>query len=117
MAASGLAINSVTDVTTGEVNNRLTPGGGANLEGSKIKLVGSEAGVGIKLTNQDTQEETVVPMTSVLVNSPSAISFIIPAGLPIGEYSLSIGTQFSNAGTLLKEVRTYQFDYLLKVIP
>lgn len=79
MATSGLAINSVTDVSSGEVNTKLTPGGGANIIGSKIKIVGTDEGVGLKLTNESTSEATVIPTTSILQNDPSKISFVVPA--------------------------------------
>lgn len=115
MASSGLFINSVTDVASGEVNSRLTPGGGVNLTGSKIKIVGDNASIGITLANQSTPDVIAIPPTSLLVNDPSKITFIVPATLVNGDYMLSITTQYSNSGTLLKEPRTYTFDYLLNV--
>lgn len=115
MAATGLAINTITDMSSGEVNSRLTPGGGVNLTGSKIKIEGDTASVGIKLINQDTQEETSVLTSSILVNEPSKITFIVPDGLANGDYSLIITTQFGNSGSLLKEARTYTADYILNV--
>ena len=51
MAAIGLAINTITDMSSGEVNSRLTLGGGVNLTGSKIKIEGNDARIGIKLIN------------------------------------------------------------------
>lgn len=115
MASVGLAINSLTDKRTGEVNSRLTPGGGVNLTGSKIKIEGNNEGIGIKLINQDDQAEIPIPMHSVLVNDPSKLSFIVPADLESGDYKLSIATQYSSSGVNLKELRTYTFDYLLNV--
>lgn len=115
MAATGLAINAITDISSGEVNSRLTPGGGVNLTGSKIKIDGDTVGVGIKLINQDTQEETPILMRSILVNEPSKITFIVPDALANGDYSLIITTQFGNSGSLLKEARTYTADYILNV--
>jgi hypothetical protein len=49
MAASGTYVNTLTDVASGEVNSRLTPGGGVNLTGVKIKIAGDAPGVGIHL--------------------------------------------------------------------
>lgn len=115
MAATGLAINTITDMSSGEVNSRLTPGGGVNLTGSKVKIEGDIVGVGIKLINQDTQEETPVLMPSILVNEPSKITFIVPDGLANGDYKLSIATQYASSGVNLKEIRSYTFDYLLNV--
>jgi len=115
LAASGLFINSVTDVTTGEVNSRLTPGGGVNLTGSKVKIDGDNPAIGISLTNQTATEVIVIPKTSLLVNDPSKITFIVPPTMVPGDYTLSITTMYSNSGNLLKEPRTYIFEYLLNV--
>ncbi|MEI8272175.1 MAG: DUF4469 domain-containing protein [Paludibacter sp.] len=115
MAEAGTVINSVTDVTTGEVNTRLTPGGGVNLVGSKIRITGDNVANGIILTNQATSETTVIALNSILTNDPSKVSFVVPATLPKGDYKLSIATQFSNSIQNLKEPRIFMFDYVLNV--
>jgi hypothetical protein len=113
MAQSGLFINSLTDVTSGEVNARITPGGGVNLTGVKIKIAGDAPGIGLHLTEINTGTVTEIPMTSIPVNDPSKITFIVPSDLPTGDYRLSITTQFLPNAILLKEPRTYVFDYIL----
>ncbi|RUT79851.1 DUF4469 domain-containing protein [Ancylomarina longa] len=115
MAASPMAVNSVTDVTSGEVNSKLTPGGGVNIIGTRIKIEGDQAGIGIKLVNETTKEEILVPTTSMLTNSPSKLSFIVPTGLVAGDYRLVISTQHSSSKVFLKKPRTYIFEYLLVV--
>jgi len=115
MAEIGTIINSVTDVSSGEVNARLTPGGGVNLVGCKIKIAGENTANGIILTNQATSEVTVIAVNTILINDPSKVSFIVPAGLVKGDYKLSIATQFTSSSTLLKDPRTYSFDYILNV--
>lgn len=115
MAEIGTVINSLTDVASGELNTRLTPGGGVNVTGSKIKIAGDNEIVGINLTNQITNEVTVIHITAILVNDPSKITFIVPATLLAGDYKLSIATQFSNSAQNLKEPRIYIFDYVLNV--
>jgi hypothetical protein len=112
-ASDGLFINSVTDVSTGEINQRLTPGGGVNMQGNKMKIVGDDPSVGIHLTSQDSQTTVTVPMNSILINDPSKISFIVPADLSAGDYKLMITTQFSSGTVLLNEPRSYLFDYVL----
>lgn len=116
MAEIGTIINSATDVTSGQINSRLTRGGGVNLIGSKIKIVGDNLANGISLINQNTNEITAVPLTSVLINDPSKISFIVPATLATRDYKLSLSTQFSTSGSFLKEPRVYVFDYILNVV-
>ena len=113
MAQSGLFINSLTDVTSGEVNARLTPGGGVNLTGVKIKIAGDAPGVGILLTEINTGAVAEIMPTLILINDPSKITFIVPPTLTAGDYRLSITTQFAPNSTLLKEPRTYVFDYVL----
>ena len=115
IAASGLAINTVTDVASGEVNARLTPGGAVNLTGSKIKIAGDNPACGISLINEDDGTVTAIPTNAIALNNPSKITFVAPAALPTGNYKLSIVTQFSNSAVLLKEPRIYVFDYTLTV--
>jgi hypothetical protein len=112
MASSGLYVNTLTDVTSDKVNTCITPGGGVNLTGTKIRIAGDSPEVGICLTEVNTDVVTTIPMTSILVNEPSKVTFIVPADLPAGDYKLSIITQY-NPNILLKEPRTYVFDYVL----
>jgi len=116
LSASGLSINSLIDVTTGEENTRLTPGGGVNLTGSRIRITGDAEGVGISLINQANYESIAIPMNAVLTNDPSYISFVVPANLPAGDYKLSLTTQFSSTNIQLKEARTFLFEYVLNVV-
>ena len=115
MAPDSSAINSVTDVATGAVNKRLTPGGIANLRGARIKIVGDADGLGLRLTNRDTQEVVVIPPTAIGVNEPSRISFVVPASLAAGSYLLSVVTQFTGNSTPLKHPRTVALSYVLAV--
>lgn len=115
MAVSGTVINSVTDVFSAEENSRLTPGGGVNVSGTRIRIEGDKPSVGLKLVNVETEAETPVPATAILVNEPSRLTFIVPADLPQGDYRLVLTTQYSSSGTRLKEPRTYEFEYVLTV--
>lgn len=116
MATNGTIINSVTDVASGEKNGKITAGGGLNIFGSRIKIEGDKPEVGLKLIHQGTKTETLIPKTSILVNTPSQLSVIVPTGLEAGEYKLVIGTQFSRANHLLKEPRIYEFEIPLTIV-
>ena len=116
MAASGIAINSLTDVTSGKVNSQLTPGGGVNLTGSYIRIEGDAPEVGLSLTNMQTSEVVAIAKTAIPVNDPSKVTFVVPATLVPGDYKLTICTQFSKSGKPLKEARSYTFDYALNVL-
>ena len=115
MAYSGTVINSVFDVTSGEENGKLTPGGGANISGTKIRVEGDKPGIGLKLIHVGTAVETEIPATSILLNDPSKIMFIVPAALAPGDYRIVLTTQFSGTKQLLKEPRVYEFEYMLNV--
>ena len=115
MATVGIAINSLTDVTTGDMNGRITPGGGVTITGSKLKIDGDSATVGLSLINQATNEATAIARTAILINEPSKIAFIVPSTLPTGDYKLSLTTQYSPSVKTLKEARTYIHDYVLSV--
>lgn len=114
-APVGVAISTLTDVTTGQFNSRLTPGGGVNIEGTRLRIAGNNPANGLALINQATNESIRIPMTSVLFNEPSQLSFIVPATLPAGDYKLQLTTQFSTTKQLLNEPRIYLFDYILTV--
>lgn len=113
MAKVGAVINTVSDVTTGEVNSRLTPGGAVNLTGVKIKIAGEDPTIGITLVNQGTSESTHIAPNAIAVNEPSKVTFVVPSGLAPGDYKLSLTTQFSSSAQLLNEPRTFTFDYVL----
>ncbi|MDR1345113.1 MAG: DUF4469 domain-containing protein [Bacteroidales bacterium] len=65
------------------------------------------------LIRQDSGEAIPVPATSILVNDPSKVTFILSPSLSSGDYKLQITTQFSNSSVLLNVPRTYLFDYVL----
>lgn len=109
-------ITVVTDITTGSVNNQITPGGGLNGEGNRVKIAGEEGKeVGFYFVSTTNDTETKVPTASLLRNDPSYFSFIIPP-LTAGTYYLEIATQSSgNTKFLLSEPRRNRFPYVLTV--
>ncbi|MDR1454768.1 MAG: DUF4469 domain-containing protein [Tannerella sp.] len=115
MAKIPNVINAVTDVFTGQENISLTPGGMAHVTGHKIKIAGSDPTVGLKLRLRPDSTEWVIPETSIGINNPSRITFIIPTDLSAGDYSLSIVTQYTGGGTTLKKPRTLTLEYSLTV--
>lgn len=115
--AEGLpVITTVTDVTTGSENNQITPGGGLNGKGNRVKIAGEEGkDIGFYFVSTTDDTETKVPVASLLRNDPSYFSFIIPP-LAAGTYYLEIATQASgNAKILLNEPRRNRFPYILTV--
>lgn len=116
MAASGMGVNTVTDISTGMVNSKLTRGNGVNVRGKYIKIKGNADEIGLRLIHQQTNEVVNIPVTSLLVNEPSRLGFIIPHAIPEGDYKLSICTQFSASNKSLKETRTYTFEIILNIL-
>lgn len=109
-------ITSVTDVASGAVNTKLTPGGGLTGIGQRVKIAGEEGdAVGFFFVKDGSQTSVAVPMNSVLRNDPSAFSFIIPA-LEDGTYYLEVATRYvGNNSKYLKEIRRNRFPYPLVV--
>lgn len=108
-------ISKVINVATGETNQTILPGGGLNLEGVRIRVEGDAEGVGIRFRPFGGGEPVEVPLTSLLINNPSAISLIVPASLTPGDYNLELTTQYSPGSALLKQPRTTVFQQVLNV--
>lgn len=91
---SAMYIGGVTDASTRATDASATAGRAFTLTGSKIKVVGTDASVGITLTSEG---GTVTRITEDLfvINDPSKVTFIIPADLANGTYTLKLTTQFS----------------------
>jgi hypothetical protein len=87
-----------------------------NVKGSRIKIGGDKEGIGLFLTNQDTEDVIQIPTTAIGMNDPSKIMFVAPADLEAGSYIMSIVTQIaSNTKQLLNEPRTIIFNHVLTV--
>ena len=46
----------------------------------------------------------------MVLNEPSRLLILVPAGLAAGEYELVVTTQFSSGNVTLKQPRTVVFD-------
>lgn len=114
IADSSLSISQVTDVKSGTVNDRLTPGFALKISGNKIKIAGEGASVGIIFCNIDTNINTVVDASDIVVNNPSELIVMIPA-LTAGTYQVEIVTKFAG-GSLLRDTRTTRFEKPLVVV-
>jgi len=91
---SAMYIGGVADASTRATDASATAGRAFTLTGSKIKVAGTDASVGITLTSEG---GTVTRITEDLfvINDPSKVTFIIPADLANGTYTLKLTTQFS----------------------
>jgi hypothetical protein len=114
-AESGFSINEVTDKRTGSVNDLLTPGRNAQINGAKLKVEGPDPACGIYFISEADAARTKVDPADIVENQSSHILIIVPA-LPTGSYRLEITTQYTGSGgKSLKAPRTVTFDRLLTV--
>jgi hypothetical protein len=100
-------IDEVEDVSTGAVNESLTPGGVVVITGHRIKIAGAKTGVGLRVSGAYESGQafsTVVPPPYV-ENTASKIIALLPAGLPSGTCRVQINTQYASSNTLLKDIR------------
>lgn len=112
IAKTGPVINSFTDSTTGSINETITSGGPAVIEGSTLLLKGDDATVGVYFTPDGGGEAKKVQ--TIVMNTKSQIIISIPQ-LSAGQYALSVTTQAGSNYQLVKEPRTYKFPILLTV--
>jgi DNA-binding domain/Domain of unknown function (DUF4469) with IG-like fold len=113
VAESSAVILQVTDVKSGSVNDLLTPGRNLKIIGSKIKVAGEDASIGVFFVDATTQARTKVDPSDIVTNNPSEVMVVIPT-LPAGTYNLEVVTQYGG-GTLLKDARTATLDKILTV--
>lgn len=114
---SVMYIAGVTDASTRAQDASATAGRAFTLTGGKLKVAGSDAAVGITLTDSKGAVTTVTEDLYV-VNDPSKLTFIIPAGLADGEYTLKVTTQYGgNSKALLKAPRSVEKTIYIGTAP
>ena len=101
---AAIYIAGVADASTRAQDASATAGRAFTLTGGKLKVVGTDASVGIVLTDSK-GAETKITEDLYVVNDPSKVTFIIPAGLADGTYELKLTTQYNGSG-LLKTPRS-----------
>lgn len=92
------------DRKTGLKDGTATSGRNLIVRGAMLKIVGSDAAVGVSLTNS---EGVVTKLDDDMIasNKPSELMLLVPPGLANGEYTLTVTTQYST-GTTLKAPRS-----------
>jgi hypothetical protein len=104
-----IEIVSLTDTTTGKTDGTLTKGRNAEMKGSYLKVVGENPDCGISFRNTATKDITKLATSDIVLNEPSRLLILVPTGLVAGEYELSVTTQFTGGGAVLKQPRTIIF--------
>ena len=93
------------DSETDSKNEKITPGKGGIVKGSKLKIDKDIADEGLFFIAADNTEHKV---TTYMRNMPSELIFTIPEGLAAGKYRLEIRSYLEG-----KTLRTGQLDYEL----
>jgi hypothetical protein len=102
---------TVIDCTTGVLNETLTLGGIFDVKGFNLKFIPDEDDNGIFLT--EAAMGTVTKVAVVPTNTQQHLMGQVPAGLPAGDYTLSVATRWSSTGKPLKALKTGQFPGVL----
>jgi hypothetical protein len=113
MAYKEVHIEDFTDVKSGLVNERVTPGGQFVVTGNKIKVAGPSPKAGVYFTTPGSPIVGVKVVEALAVNEARRIVGVIPELLPDKTWTLEVRTQFSNSSTLLKNVRAIQSAFTL----
>lgn len=105
--ADAIYIAGVMDCSNNAKDGHMTPGRNFRITGSRIRIEGTDATVGISFRKLADDTVTKVAPDMFGTNNPSELVFIIPAGLTDGEYEMTLTTQFSgNTQRFLKTTRS-----------
>ena len=99
-------IIEVEDRKSGLKDGSLTPGRNFFVRGAYLKVVGSDAAVGVTL--KKAADNTVIKLDDDMIttNKPSELTLLLPVDLADGDYELTVTTQFCSGNRLLKEPRS-----------
>ncbi len=113
IAPSGM-ISSVTDVSSGKADGKLTAGGSVLIEGASLKVGGDDSGIWfapvLESTDSLSGESDWKKVESVLIfNLPSKLLFALPQSLASGKYKIVVRTRFAGK-------TGYERKYLVEVV-
>ena len=94
------------DTVTRATDGTATAGRNYILHGRLIKVAGDDESVGITLTSISSGEVTRILPDMLAVNNPTQLIILLPPNLPDGDYTLTVTTQYSSSGILLKTPRS-----------
>ena len=102
---AAMFVTGVQDAATCAQDASATAGRAFTLAtGGKLKIAGTDPSRHPTLTDSS-GAETKITEDLYVVNDPSRLTFIIPAGLADGTYELKVTTQFSGSGSKLLKTR------------
>ncbi len=113
IAPSGI-ISSVTDVSSGKSDGKLTAGGSVLIEGASLKVGGEKSGIWfapiLEGTDSLSGESDWIKVESALIyNLPSKLLFAIPQSLTTSKYKIVVRTRYAGKSG-------YERKYLVEAI-
>ncbi|MDR0408801.1 MAG: DUF4469 domain-containing protein, partial [Spirochaetaceae bacterium] len=102
-----------TDIKSGTLNNKLTPGRDIRISGSKLKIGGDSPEAGLYFVPVADGAPVKVAPSDIVVNHPSELIVLVPP-LAAGAYHVKVATQYTS-GKPLKTPHTFTFDKSLTV--
>ncbi|MDR1072175.1 MAG: DUF4469 domain-containing protein [Treponema sp.] len=100
-------IDEIEDISSGAVNETLTPGGQFSIMGHKIKIAGDDPGIGVYFTAESDPSQSVKVSGRLAENTTSKLIGIIPA-LSAGAWKAVIKTQYTSGTAFLKTPRVVE---------
>lgn len=83
------------DVKTKLKDGSATAGRNFFVRGASLKIVGEDPSIGVKLTDSS-GTDTVLETDMIVKNMPAELTLLLPADLAVGEYTLTVTTQYSH---------------------
>jgi hypothetical protein len=109
-------IFQVINMQTKVADGTLTRNRNAQIEGTYLKLAGSDPATGVYLEHVDSGAKYRFEDEFIVINNPSKLMLLIPSDLDTGTYRLKIVTQFTGSSRLLAAPRETVFGQDLAVI-
>ncbi|MDR0745409.1 MAG: DUF4469 domain-containing protein, partial [Mediterranea sp.] len=94
------------DVATRATNGTATAGRNYVLHGRMLKLAGDHPSVGVTLANNASGKKFILTRDMIAINNPTQLMLLLPANMDNGDYTVTVTTQYSHSGTLLKAPRS-----------
>jgi hypothetical protein len=113
-ASSGIYIERVYDVASGQYDGALTVGMVLKIFGLKIKIEGTAPSIGVYFIDE-AGDPIRVPQAAISRNGEKEIDLVVP-NLPAGTYQVKVTTMYSgNGGRDLAQPRSYTHPAVLTV--
>ncbi len=88
----------------------MQPGEMVVITGNKLKVVGDDPEVGVKLTSvAEPSESFLIPASKISPNTPKKLQFVLPADITEGEWTVSVTTKYASSSAYqTKQARTFE---------